>query len=183
MRMFDQAVLRGGPSSGQTRMLALRACLASLAIALAASGGVITTPALAAGASPGAGPITFFGDVGNDFGSGEPFLRDASYFLVRPSSLLLTEDGSVDLENLRWSGWGTPVARATGVWTATISDPWGMRTKSPAGLTLSSPGTVLGHLVYRCFRIDPPHPQRDILDQGCLHRQGTYEGHDHYGYQ
>lgn len=162
--------------SRQAKTWVLRSSWAALLLVLAASGSVFTMPALAAGASPGAGPVSFFGDIGNGFSNKEPFLRDSSYFLVRPSQLLLTEDGSVDLESLRWSGWGTSVARATGEWRASDCTPscaTGKDTIDRAQLTLSSPGIVLGHLVYRCFRVTPAHPQRDILDQGCLHWDGT----------
>ncbi len=120
--------------------------------------------------SPGTGRIAFYGDIGSIINNQNPLL-------VRPSTLLLAEDGSVALIHLRWSGWGTSVARATGVWSASNCTPScanGKRTTSPARLTLSSPGLGGGHRVYRCFQIYPPHPQRDIDDHGCIQRQGTY---------
>jgi len=49
----------------------------------------------------------------------------------------------------------------------------GKLTQRPARLTLSSPGLVGGHRVYRCFQIFPPHPRRDIADRACIRRRGT----------
>ena len=145
---------------------------ASLLFVVAACGAMGGTPAAAAGAGSDAGPISFYGDIGNPVGSQNPLL-------VRPTTLLLAEDGSVALVHLRWSGWGTTVARATGVWSASSCDPScavGKRTTGPVSLTLSSPGLVDGHRVYRCFQVSPPHPQRDIADHGCIAPQGgSYE--------
>ena len=127
---------------------------------------VAAAPALAAGT----GPIGFYGDLGNAVGSqGAP--------VVRPPMLLLAEDGSVALVRLRWKGWGSPVAQASGVWSASSCSPscaTGKRTELPATLTLSSPGMVNGHLVYRCFRVEPSHKARDMADRGCLQQDGTY---------
>jgi len=137
------------------------------------SGAMVATPAVARSASLGTGRISFYGDIGNLINS--PYRKNP--LLVRPSTLLLTEDGSVALVDLRWSGWGTSVAHATGIWSASNCTPscaTGKVTKRPARLTLSSPGLVLGHMVYRCFRIDPPHPQRDIEDNACIRHQGSF---------
>ena len=145
---------------------AVRAGRAALLAVAAAALGMIATPALGAGS----GPISFYGDIGNIIDSHNPLL-------VRPATLLLTEDGSVALVHLRWSGWGTRIARATGAWSASNCTPscaTGKRTTRPARLTVSSPGVVDGHRVYRCFRIDPPHPRRDIEDQACIRRQGGF---------
>ena len=138
-------------------------------LSVAAFGGMVAIPALAGSVPPGASHISFYGDIGNMINSQNPLL-------VRPSTLLLTEDGSVALTHLRWSGWGNSIARATGVWTASDCTPscaTGKLTTSSARLTLSSPGAVTGHQVYRCFQVSPPHPQRDIADQGCIARQGS----------
>jgi hypothetical protein len=137
-------------------------------LVVAASVGMAATPAVAAGA----GPIAFYSDIGNVIGSQNPLV-------VRPSMLLLAEDGSVVLDHLRWSGWGTSVARATGVWSASSCTPscaTGKRTTSPARLTLWSQGFVGGHLVYRCYQVTPPHKGRDMADRGCIDRQGTSYG-------
>lgn len=146
---------------------------AAVLLVVAACCAMVETPALAGGASSGTGRIGFYGDIGNMIGSRNPLL-------VRPSQLLLVEDGSVALVHLRWSGWGTKVARAGGMWSASDCTPScasGKLTTSPARLTLSSPGMVDGRLVYRCFRIDPPHPSRDIEDHACLRPQGSSYGY------
>ncbi len=125
----------------------------------------VAAPALAAGT----GPIGFYADVGNPVGNqGAP--------VVRPPTLLLAEDGSVALVHLQWKGWGTAVAQATGVWSASTCTPscaTGKRVTAKATLTLSSPGMVNGQHVYRCFRVSPPHKARDMADQGCLAGQGA----------
>lgn len=126
-------------------------------------------PVGAAGQHPLSGQISFYSDLGN--------MASQSSLVVRPSTLMLVEDGSVALIHLKWSDWGTSVAHATGIWSAsngTPSQATGKRTTSPARLTLSNPGLVLGHTVYRCYQIDPPHPRRDIADHACLQGQGTF---------
>lgn len=158
---------------GRLRQPGIRALLgrrAARLLVVTAFGGMVATPVLAAGANPGAGRIGFYGDIGNIINSRNPLL-------VRPSTLLLAEDGSVALVHLRWSGWGTSVARATGVWSASDGIPdqaTGKRTQRPARLTLSSPGLVGGHRVYRCFRITPAHPRRDIADRACIRQQRAF---------
>ena len=152
------------------RTNALSGCRAALLLVVAASlGGLVAEPAMASGAGVGAGPISFYSDLGN--------MANKSSLAVRPSTLMLVEDGSVALIHLKWSGWGTSVAHATGIWSASNGIPsqaTGKRTTAPARLTLSSPGLVLGHRVYRCYQIDPPHPRRDIADQACMQQQGTF---------
>ncbi|MDE2581643.1 MAG: hypothetical protein KGL52_08410 [Rhodospirillales bacterium] len=131
----------------------------------AASFGMAATPALAAGGRP----IGFYGDIGNAVGGQTPMMSP-------PSTLLLTEDGSVALVHLHWHGWGTGVARASGVWSASSCMPscaTGKLTKRPARLTLSRPGMVNGHRVYRCFQVEPPHKARDIADHACLRGPGA----------
>lgn len=148
----------------------------ALLLVAAAAAGILAPPADAGVRHSSADQIAFYGDIGNVINS--PYRKNP--LLIRPSTLLLTEDGSVALVDLRWSGWGTSIARATGVWSASNCTPncaTGKRTTSPARLTLSSPGLVLGHMVYRCFRIDPPHPQRDIEDNACIRRHGSFYGY------
>lgn len=117
---------------------------------------------------PGSGPLSFYGDIGGVIGN-------QSSTVVHPSSLMLTENGSVALIHLQWSDWGKGIARATGVWSASSCTPncaAGKRMTSPARLTLWSPGLVSGHWVYRCFQIDPRHPKRDISDRACIQGDG-----------
>ena len=156
----DQSRHRG------TRSLLAR--LKVLLLALAFAGGVLVVPVGAAVQHASSGQISFYSDLGN--------MANTSSLVVHPATLMLVEDGSVALVNLKWSGWGTSVAHAAGVWSASNGIPsqaTGKRTTSPARLTLSSPGLVLGHSVYRCYQIDPPHPRRDIADHACMQQQGT----------
>lgn len=142
-------------------------CVTPLLVALAASG-IVTRFALAGSTGPGTDRISFYGDILD-------IINNQNSLLVRPSTLLLAEDGSVALVHLRWRGWGTNIARATGVWSASGCTPscaTGKLTKGPARLMLSSPGLVRGHLVYRCFQVSPPHPKRDVEDRACINRQG-----------
>ncbi len=138
---------------------------------VAAAVGILAAPAGAGPPHSAADQIAFYGDIGNVISRQNPLL-------VSPSTLLLAEDGSVALVDLRWSGWGTSGARATGVWSASNCTPscaTGKRTTSPAQLTLSSPGLVVGHRVYRCFKLTPSHPKRDAWDaHECIQRQGTF---------
>jgi len=118
------------------------------------------------------GRIAFYADVGNPINS--PYSKNP--LEVRPARLLLAEDGSVALLHLRWRNWGSSVARSTGALSASNCTPncaTGKRTTSPARLTLSRPGHVLGHRVYRCFQVTvPSHRQSDQHD--CLRRTGTF---------
>lgn len=150
----------------------LLARVGALLLMAAVAGGVLVMPVGAAPSHPSSGPISFYSDFGN--------FANKDSLVVRPAMLLLAEDGSVALINLKWSGWGTSVAHATGIWNASDCTPDcadGKVTKIPARMTLSSPGLVLGHRVYRCFQIYRPNPQRDILDHGCMHRQGKFYGY------
>ncbi|HEX5926406.1 MAG TPA: hypothetical protein VFY45_21420 [Baekduia sp.] len=76
--------------------------------------------------------------------------------VVRPKAIALFADGSWDVEQLRWSGWGSSVARATGISSASNGIPnqaEGKRIRSAARVTLSKPGTFEGREVYRCFTL------------------------------
>jgi hypothetical protein len=137
-------------------------------LSMAVSTSMIAMPAVAGQRLTGSDQIGFYSDIGNAVSPQNPLV-------VRPSTLLLAEDGSVALIHLRWTGWGTSRALATGVWSASNCNPscaTGARTTRPARLTLSRPGFVGGHRVYRCFEIIPAHPQRDIEDHACIRGQG-----------
>jgi hypothetical protein len=86
--------------------------------------------------------------------------------VVRPKAILLFADGSWYVEKLHWDGWGTRVARATGVSNASNGIPdqaSGKRIKSRATVTLSDPGRFKGHEVYRCFDLKvPSHHASDM---------------------
>lgn len=143
--------------------------LALLFLGVLLVGASMAMPAMARRASHGSGGIAFYGDIGNIIGSHNPLL-------VRPSTLLLAEDGSVALVHLEWRGWGSNVARATGTWSASNciqSCAAGQRSTSKIQLILSDPGVVDGHRVYRCFNVKPSHPKRDFIDHGCIRLQGA----------
>lgn len=96
--------------------------------------------------------------------------------VIRPATIALFADGSWAVEQLRWSGWGSSVARATGVSSASNGIPnqaEGKRIKTPAHVTLSKPGRFKGHEVYRCFTLTiPSRPRSD--QHLCLKRSAGY---------
>ena len=78
---------------------------------------------------------------------------------IRPAGLLMFQDGSWAIIKLRWSGWGSSVAHASGLSSSTDCKPncaTGKRTDVPAQVTVSSPGVVFGHTVYRCLQLNVP---------------------------
>ena len=157
--------------ASRLRLLAGVVVVAAIVAAAASPGGSMTG-AGASGAKPsGSGEIYFYGSIGqpiNGTGVKNPLL-------VRPSTLLLFADGSWVITNLRWSGWGSSVARATGVSSASNCKPncaAGKRTTRPAQFTLSSPGRVQGNMVYRCFQLAvPSYPKSN--EHACLGRAGS----------
>ncbi len=91
---------------------------------------------------------------------------------LKPSSWLMFADGSWALEKLKWTGWGTKVAHATGISSASNGIPdqaQGKRIKKKAYVTLWNPGQVLGHRVYRCFALSLPKQANNTTD--CLRNQ------------
>lgn len=155
--------------AGHRRAWATLARFGALLFVVAVVAGTLTAAAGAISAPQNASPISFYSDFGN--------MANKGSLVVRPATLYLTEDGSVALIHLKWSGWGTNLAKATGIWSASDGMPsqaTGKRITSPARITLSSPGLILGHRVYRCFQIDPPHPTRDIYDHACMQRDGAF---------
>jgi hypothetical protein len=133
----------------------------------------LTLPALASGAIPQ--PIYFWGSVAATISA--PGQRPAPE-VVRPSLIWLFADGSWDVDHLRWTGWGTSVAHAKGISSASNGIPnmaQGKRIKAPAQVTLSNPGQFQGHEVYRCFTLTiPSHPASDL--HLCLAGHGGYWG-------
>jgi hypothetical protein len=74
--------------------------------------------------------------------------------VVRPKTILLTNDGFAVVDRLRWKGWGTSVARATGVSVESGGGPnHGKPKRNAARVRLSDPGRFHGHEVYRCFKL------------------------------
>jgi hypothetical protein len=135
-----------------------------------AASGVFAAPSQAGARHAAASRISFYADLGNAVNS--PYSKNP--LVVRPSGLLMFEDGSWVLEKLHWSAWGSPVAHATGISSSSNCVPncaAGKRTNLPAEVTLSSPGHVLGHLVYRCFQLKvPAYPKSNRHD--CLGQAG-----------
>jgi hypothetical protein len=124
--------------------------------------------------SPSTGTqVYFYGDLGNAINLS--FISNP--LEVRPSSILMFEDGSWVIQGLRWSGWGSRVAHGVGVSSSSNCNPNcadGTRTNLSAQIALSSPGSVLGHHVYRCFQLTvPSYPGSDeyecLTDQGGLY--------------
>jgi hypothetical protein len=92
---------------------------------------------------------------------------------VKPSSFLLTLDGSTVVQRVRWSDWGGQVARGTGIYSASDFNPsnaTGKRTKFSVDVTLSKVGTFRGHRVYRCMAIASPR-LKDSNQPICLARK------------
>jgi hypothetical protein len=94
----------------------------------------------------------------------------------RPSVIGMLADGSWAIIHLRWTGWGTRVAHATGTSSASNGNPnqaEGKRTNRPAKVALSHPGQFRGDEVYRCFTLTVrSHPASD--QHLCLTRSGRY---------
>lgn len=117
--------------------------------------------------------IEFYSNFGNPVGFRNPLA-------TRPSTILLAEDGSQALSDLHWKGWGTETAVGTGIWGADSCSPScanGKWNRHPASITLSDPGRVLGHVVYRCYRLRPAHPKQDVwpAHQCLVDQGGAYE--------
>jgi hypothetical protein len=116
-------------------------------------------------------PIYFFTNTAQPINKQNPLI-------IRPKGFLLFQDGQWFLEGLRWTGWGSSVARATGVSNSSNDIPnaaEGKRIKTWAHVTLSNPGRFKGHEVYRCFTLTVPPPATDM--HLCLgHSPGASPG-------
>lgn len=67
------------------------------------------------------------------------------------------------------NGRGSKVAHANGISSASTGNPsqaQGKRIRTPAQITLSSPGRFFGREVYRCYRLKLQPPTTDL--HGCL---------------
>jgi hypothetical protein len=114
------------------------------------------------------GAIRFFGFFLNA-------INAHSQLVVEPAGLALFADGQWVLEGPHWTGWGSPVAHASGISSSSNGIPnaaEGMRIKTSAGVTLSSPGSFLGHRVYRCIDVAVP-PPANFGGRRCLKRTGS----------
>jgi hypothetical protein len=135
----------GNPTQTQSKVDLMKRLILIAALALG-----LALPAIAQGAVPQ--PIYFFTDTAEPINKRNPLV-------IRPSGFLMFQDGSWVLERLHWTGWGSSIARATGVSNASNDIPdvaSGKRIKSTAYVTLSNPGRFRGHEVYRCFTLSIP---------------------------
>lgn len=134
-------------------------CGIALGVALAAFA-ILTHATIVRAASPR--PVYFFSDNSQPIGT-------HNRLVMRPSGFLLFLDGQWVLQNLHWTGWGSAVARATGISNASNDIPdaaHGRRIKTWADMTLSDPVRWHGHEVYSCFNILVPPPASDL--SGCV---------------
>lgn len=131
----------------------------AVGVGLAAFVTGLSSPAARAKTS---GPVYFFSNNSEPINSHNPLA-------VRPSGFLLFLDGQWVLQDLRWTGWGSSVARATGISNSSNDTPdaaSGKRIKTWADMTLSSPVQWQGHEVYSCFKILVPPRASDL--SGCV---------------
>jgi hypothetical protein len=139
---------RPGSGSAYSGLVKHTILMTALAITL--------VPAMAQAAIPQ--PIYFWSNVALTIRTpGQP----AQAEVIRPSTIVLSADGSWGLEHLHWTGWGSSVAHAKGISSASNGIPnmaQGKRIKQSAQITLSSPGRFYGHEVYRCYALKVPAP-------------------------
>ena len=112
--------------------------------------------------------IFFYGNAGNPTGVNNPAL-------VRPSVMVMFEDGSWLITNLHWSGWGSSTAHATGISSASSCKPncaAGQRTHNPAQLTVSHPQNLHGREVYGCYQLTIPATPK-ANQHACIGRAGS----------
>jgi hypothetical protein len=120
-----------------------------------------------AGGTPASGQVVFYPDVAN-LVPGTSYNKQVPS--VRPSLVLMFQDGSWVIKKLRWSSWGGPVARASGISSASNCKPncaQGKRTNDAVQFVLSQRRHLFGRTVYACYQLTdpkaPPIDQRDCL--------------------
>jgi len=131
----------------------------AVGVGLAAFLTVLSSPVARAKTSD---PVYFFSNNSVPINSHNPLV-------MRPSGFPLFLDGQWVLQDLHWAGWGSSVARATGISNSSNDIPdaaSGKRIKTWADMTLSSPVRWRGHEVYSCFKILVPPPASDL--SGCV---------------
>ena len=107
------------------------AVVASLVVGLV----VATAEAGAGQAGRRAGQVFFYSDIHQPVNS--PSLKNP--LVLRPATIDLFEDGSWLIKDLRWSGWGTSVAKGSGISSSSNCNPdcaTGQRTDTPARFTV-----------------------------------------------
>jgi hypothetical protein len=156
-----KVLLAGAASLVSGRLLLITAPLLATAAWLSAG----TAAATRAQASGG---VVFYSDVAELVPGTSPLLKNTPS--VRPSLVLMFADGSWVIKKLHWSSWGRPVARATGISSASNGNPSqaaGKRTNDPVQFVLSGRRNLFGRTVYGCYQLtDPKAPQTDQRD--CL---------------
>jgi hypothetical protein len=128
----------------------------------AALGGFMMLPSLRVAHATASQPVYFFSDNSEGIGPRNPLV-------MRPRGFLLFLDGQWVLQDLRWTGWGSPVARANGISNSSNDIPsaaQGKRINTWAAMTLSDPTRWHGREVYACFHILVPPPASDL--GGCV---------------
>lgn len=154
------AAARIARSASRQRHPAIRARYAIALGAAVAAVAVLAHAGFAQAGSPR--PVYFFSDNSQPIGPHNRLVK-------RPSGFVLFLDGQWVLQGLHWTGWGSAVARATGVSNSSSDVPdaaRGRRIKTWADMTLSSPVRWHGHEVYSCFKILVPPPASDL--SGCV---------------
>ncbi|MGH2938622.1 MAG: hypothetical protein ACRDPE_10940 [Solirubrobacterales bacterium] len=118
------------------------------------------------------GPIYFWANLTSPIRS--PLHGFPNPPVIRPSSLLIFQDGSWLIEGLHWTGWGSPVAVAHGKSNSDTDKPnvaEGKRIITPAKVALYDPGVFEGRRVYRCIRMKLRPPAK--FQPQCLRRSGS----------
>jgi hypothetical protein len=138
-----------------------------IAVALVAAVAWRSARTADAGGARASGQVVFYADVAN-LVPGPSYNKNAPH--VRPRLVLMFENGAWVIEKLRWSSWGGPVARATGISSASNCTPncaQGKRTNDPVQFVLSHPRHLFGRTVYACYQLTdakaPPTDQHDCL--------------------
>ena len=145
-----------------------------LATALLATSAWLSAGSADAGGARASAQVVFYADVANLVPGTPPYSKAVPS--VRPNLVLMFQDGSWVIEKLHWSSWGGPVARATGISSASNCQPncaQGKRRNDPVQFVISQPRHLFGHTVYACYQLtDPKAPQTDQHD--CLkHAYGS----------
>lgn len=145
-----------------------------MAAALVATATWLPAGSAEAGAARAPRAVVFYPDVGSLVPGTPPTAPR-----VRPSLVVMFQDGAWVIEKLHWSNWGGRVARATGISSASNCTPscaQGKRTHDPVRFVLSNRRHLLGRTVYACYRLtDPKAPSTDQHD--CLRHAYGHQYH------
>ena len=141
-----------------------------IAAALVGPAAWVSAGSAHAGGTKASGQVVFYSDVAQLVPGTPPYMDNVPS--VRPSLVVMFQDGSWVIEKLRWSSWGGSVARATGISSASNCQPncaQGRRTRDPVQFVVSQPRHLFGRTVYACYQLtDPKAPPTDQHD--CLKR-------------